>query len=169
MKLHILTAITRPENLPQLAQSLAPANLDLVWHWRFDLARAHVGGQALKNAMLDSITDGWVWILDDDTLAMPALFERLVVLEAEHPDADAFAVSQLLRGGAVRHATPDALRLDHIDVGQLIIRRDAIGDTRLDLSYGGDGLWVEALVAKGVRVVCVDEALSAYNRLHWEG
>ncbi|HEY6206289.1 MAG TPA: hypothetical protein VIW21_09005, partial [Chthoniobacterales bacterium] len=82
MVLHILTAVTRPENLPKLAESLIPAataGVELAWHLGYDLERRHVAGQAVKNRLLDRIGPGrdWVWILDDDNTAHPEFFRRL--------------------------------------------------------------------------------------------
>src|ERR1043166_599735 len=74
MVLHILTAVTRPENLPKLAESLIPAaaaGVELAWHVGYDLEHRHVAGQAVKNRLLDRISPSqdWVWILDDDNTA----------------------------------------------------------------------------------------------------
>src|SRR3990167_1261604 len=78
MRIHALTACSRPENLTKVGLSLAHAarGHDVHWHVRFDLEREHVGGQAVKNRLLDEISDGWVWILDDDTIVHPDLFSR---------------------------------------------------------------------------------------------
>ena len=99
VRLHVLTAVSRPENLGQIAESLAVAveraeyGVDLaVALGMFDPDRQHVGGQALKNDMLDDIDDGWVWILDDDTLAHPDVLAT--VLTAAY-----YAVAPRRRGG----------------------------------------------------------------------
>lgn len=150
MKLHVLTAVTRPENLPQLAASLDMANeweIDICWHTRTDPDRRSVGGQSLKNAMLedDDDPDGWVWILDDDNVAHPAFFARLLACQTTHPDARLIAIAQQHRNGWVRQVERRMLRQTHVDAGQVVIRRDAIGERRIPLHYCGDGEWIEGI------------------------
>ncbi len=169
MKLHILTAITRPENLPALAASLTGAlahGVAVCWHWLADSEHAAIGGQALKNQMLDAIADGWVWVLDDDNTAHPDFFDVLSQAAREHPDARAFVLSQELPGGTVRHADAAAMRVDHVDIAQVVLRRDLIGDARLDLSYGGDGMLIEQLHRHyPTDFVYIDRPVCYYNRL----
>jgi hypothetical protein len=91
MILHILTAMTRPQNLPKMAESLIPAaaaGVELTWHFGYDVDRKHIAGQAVKNRLLDTITapDDWVWILDDDNTAHPDFFRRLAETVAAKPE-----------------------------------------------------------------------------------
>lgn len=170
MMLHVLTAITRPQTLAQIAQSLAPAlaaGVDLIWHWRADLDMQHVGGQALKNAMLDQIEDGWCWILDDDNSANPDLFPALAETIARHPDARLIVIAQRHRNGWVRRVGRSMLRATHVDAGQVIIRRDAIGDIRIPLHYCGDGEWIEAIAdaLPDEQIISIGQPLVYYNWL----
>jgi hypothetical protein len=165
MKLHVLTAVTRPENLPRLAASLAVAAppVEIIWHWRFDPELGNVGGQALKNAMLDEIEDGWCWILDDDTVAHPLLFERLT--EVIDSETQAVVVNQERADGRYLVARPEDVRAGWIDAGQAILRRDLIGDHRLQPSYIGDGLLLEEILPSCENVVYLNETLSYHNAL----
>lgn len=168
MKVHVLTAVTRPHNLARLAQSLGRAcesgQVELVWHLRFDLERQHVGGQALKNRMLDEITDGWVWVLDDDTTAHPSLFAVTAALAVG--DVEAVVVSQRRQDGRILEAKPENIRVGSIDVGQAVILRDAIGPERLPEHYEGDGVFLERVLTPNLpRVRFVPEVLSYHNAL----
>ena len=170
MKLHVLTAVTRPQNLQAVAASLARAadvceNLELVWHWQYDPRREYVGGQALKNQMLDGITDGWVWILDDDTICDSQILARFGAALIDHPEAEAIVFSQERPdlGRRLRAAAENA-RMGEIDAGQAFLARNLIGDERLPVSYEGDGYWLEALLSRAA-VIYVDEPLSLYNAL----
>jgi hypothetical protein len=170
MKLHLLTAVTRPANLPALAASIDAAQVAgvaLVWHIGYDLERTAVGGQAIKNALIDSIADGWVSILDDDNLLHPDLPRRLAETLAAQADALLIVVSQQLPDGGVRRAGLGCLHVDQVDAAQLIVRRDALGERRLVETYAGDGLLAEALAAAlpAGQIVYLDEVLSYYNRL----
>lgn len=169
MRLHVLTAVTRPENLSAVAHTLARAtatvaDIEVVWHWRFDPGRQHVGGQHLKNEMLDRIHDGWVWILDDDTVAHPALVQMLMRCVREMPDMQALVVSQARADGRTLRAAPENVRVGFIDAGQALLRRDLIGEERLPETYEGDGQLLERLLP-AARVVYCDETLSLYNAI----
>lgn len=169
--IHVLTACTRPENLPAIAAALARTMPEAHWHVGFDPLHQHVGGQAVKNRLLEGIpcrdgtADNWILFLDDDTLPHPALYRRLVETLRARPDAAAVVVSQLRRTGEILHAHPDGLHPGGIDAGQALLRRDLIGDARLPEIYDGDGRFLEALLLGRDDVVYLDEVLSEHNAL----
>lgn len=169
MKLHVITAVTRPENLTILAQSLAVAafntdgSVDVQWHWRFDLDREHVGGQAVKNAMLDEIRDGWVWALDDDTVAHPDMLAA--ILQAHDDGCRGLVVSQARADGRTLVAAPENVRVGGIDVGQAVLSRHMIGNRRLPKNYEGDGHWLQAVLQNARKVRYLNEILSYHNAL----
>lgn len=172
MKLHLLTACTRPENIARLGESIDAARrpgADIIWHLKQDGERKHVGGQAIKNALIERVADGWLTFLDDDNLLHPALVERLLMVTAEHSAAGLIVVGQGLPGGHYRAAREGCLALNRIDAAQLVIRRDALGDLRLPETYAGDGLLAEMLQAAlpAESIVYLDEPLCYYNRLTW--
>lgn len=149
--LHVVTAVTRPKNLGLIAESLANAckssECDLTWHWKHDWMREHVGGQKLKNDALDEITDGWVWFIDDDTLAAPDI-PHLVYTRDQDASIDGIVVCQQRADGRLLVAAPEYAVRGHIDIGQAILRRSAIGDARIPEDYDGDGLFLEPLLAR---------------------
>lgn len=162
-RLHVLTACSRPDNLAALAGSLAAAatlNWELCWHLRFDLDRKHVGGQQLKNDMLDQISDGWVYVLDDDTIVHPDLFQAAAQLTGR----DAVVVSQDRTDGRLLNASAENVRVGHIDIGQAVIRRNVIGQHRIPIHYEGDG-WFLMDVLAGRNVAYVETVLSHHNLL----
>jgi len=170
MKLHVLTACTRPQNLTQLAASLEgaeSAGVDLTWHIRFDMAKQAVGGQALKNAMLEQITDGWIAILDDDNLLHPAFFATVAAAVASHGGAQLLVIAQQHAGGWVRQAERRMLKQTHVDAGQVVIRRDATRDRRIPLHYCGDGEWIEGIADSlgADQIVCIRDVATYYNWL----
>lgn len=171
VKLHVLTAVSRPENLGRVAESLAVAAakvqmVDLCWHWDFDLSRSCIGGQALKNGMLDDITDGWVFCLDDDTLVHPdalGVFEEYVEIRPE--ELDAVVVSQQRTDGRVLPATPSQAVPGGIDIGQAFLRREWLGTRRIPRSYEGDGVFLMEVLAPPARVAWLPDVVSLHNAI----
>lgn len=167
MRLHVITAITRPANLGEIAASLAAAcataRIDLVWHWRFDYQREHVGGQKLKNDALDTISDGWVWMLDDDTIAHSEILQAWAQ-HAKIADVTAVIFGQLRADGRTLVADPENARRGMIDIGQAFLRRDAIGEHRLPEDYDGDGMFLERILPTA-NVIYNNRMLSFHNRL----
>lgn len=165
MRLHVITAITRPSNLGEIAASLAAAGaaarVDIVWHWAWDLHREHVGGQAVKNRALDWIVDGWVWMLDDDTVAHS---EVITTWREYAHDCDAVIFDQVRTDGRYLIASENDARVGHIDIGQAFIRRILIGDHRLPEHYDGDGMFLEAVLPE-CRTRFVNRPLTFHNRL----
>lgn len=167
---HVLTAVSRPENLDRVDESIFDAlagapDVTLTWWKKNDLEREHVGGQRPKNVMLDQITDGWVCVLDDDTIMHPKFLRRIYRAHRQHPQAKAFVVSQKRTTGVVLQARRENLKVGMVDAGQVVIRRDLIGDMRIPETYAGDGEWIEALLAYEPDVVFIGEVLSLHNAL----
>ncbi len=170
MLINILTAVTRPDNLPQIEDSIdaahgsAPA-ADVQWHTSMDPGRLHVGGQHLKNGLLDDIFDGWVCILDDDTIMHPKFLKKVYRAHFNNPYAKAIVVSQKRTTGVVLQACPENMVVGKVDAGQVVLRRDFIGDMRIPETYAGDGEWIEALLRYEPDVVFLPEVLSLHNVL----
>jgi hypothetical protein len=167
MRLHVVTAITRPANLAAIADSLAAAcciaRVDLVWHWRFDWQREHVGGQKLKNDALDDIRDGWVWMLDDDTIAHSEIIQAWAQ-HAHQDDVGAVVFGQSRADGRTLYASEDDARIGYIDIGQAFLRRDVIGEHRLPEHYDGDGMFLEVVLPES-GAIYDNRLLSFHNRL----
>lgn len=159
--LHIITACSRPEFLPAWAADLAEAargaGVDLRWHVAFDMERQHIGGQAVKNRILDSISgDGWVWIGDDDNTLDQAMLSAVAEYDARPVDVVIFAQR---RG---QQLAPPCAVLNRVDAAQFVARRSAIGSHRLPETYNGDGMLIAAL-AKTARMVYDQRVLTNYN------
>jgi hypothetical protein len=165
MRAHVLTACTRPHNLPVVAESIMAATCDpwdVTWHIRFDPAQQHVGGQRLKNEMLDQIEDGWVCFLDDDTTMHPDFLQRMTEAVA---DAGAVVVSQQRQNGMVLTAAHTHLRVGCVDIGQAFIARSLIGTHRIPEHYEGDGMFLQAVLGNWPAVAYLEEILSEHNAL----
>jgi hypothetical protein len=165
MRAHVLTACTRPHNLPVVAESIMAATCDpwdVTWHIRFDPAQQHVGGQRLKNEMLDQIEDGWVCFLDDDTTMHPEYLRRMA--EAVKT-AGAVVVAQQRQNGMVLTAAQEHLKVGAVDIGQAFISRPLIGTHRIPEHYEGDGVFLQAVLAGHYFVTYLPDILSEHNAL----
>ncbi len=186
MIVHVLTPLTRPENLHdieaslQIAQHVARGAFTVRWHVTADPERRSPGGYAIRNEMLDELspvplpTDEWVWFLDDDTIAHPDILFRLDCLLARDPLLRAMIVAQTRPAGwAEGCADPERLGNGaHLadgqcafDTGQVIMRRDMIGDYRFRLERAGDGYLYEDLLQDAPEVAYINEVLAYYNAL----
>ncbi len=174
MRLHVLTAVTRPENRPLIEASIEAAkererNVDVFWWQRPDPKREHVGGQWLKNRMLDEIDlnglGGWVCILDDDTLMHPRFLQKVYRAYHHHPHVNAIVVSQRRTTNVILQAKPENMVVGKVDAGQVVIRRDFIGDLRIPETYAGDGEWIECLLFGREDVLFMPDVLSLHNAL----
>jgi hypothetical protein len=118
--------------------------------------------------MIDVIpicSEDWLFMLDDDTLPHPNLLNVVVSKIVGNPKLQAIIVSQDRGNGQVLHAAVDNLKVGQIDMGQAIMRRSLIGDKRIPLLYGGDGLWLTEVLHNQHDVLYLDEVLSWYNKL----
>lgn len=165
MKIHVITAVTRPQNIQVISRTLAlaakEADLEYEWHLAEDEKKQHVGGQRIKNAILDEFEDGWVWVLDDDTIVHPDLFKSFAL--ALHDECNSVVVSQMRSDLTVLHAMPSQVALSCIDIGQAILERSLIGDSRIPENYDGDGTFLCRLIPS--RTVFIDRILSFHNLL----
>lgn len=176
MKLHVLTAVTRPENLSEIGASINVANdkapaAFVTWHTLTDPKRHHVGGQHLKNKMIEEVRypHEWICILDDDTLMHPKFIQRISFVLATQPlveqECRAIIVSQKRTTGVVLQASRENAVLGKIDAGQAVLRRDFIGAYRIPETYAGDGMWLETLLRDRPDVHYMREVLSLHNAL----
>ncbi len=171
MLIHILTAVTRPENLNQVGYSIFAASgiagprVEFEWHKYPDPERLHVGGQRPKNIMLAEIDDGWVCILDDDTIMHPKFLQKIYRAYHHHPHVNAIVVSQKRTTGVVMQARPENMKVGLVDAAQVVIRRDFIGDLLIPETYAGDGEWIECLLYGRDGVHYMSEVLSLHNAL----
>jgi hypothetical protein len=148
-----------------MAESIEAATCDpweVHWHIQFDAALQHVGGQRLKNQMLDQIEDGWVCFLDDDTTMHPEFLHRMA--EAVK-DTGAVVVSQQRQNGQVLAAAHEHLQVGSVDIGQAFIARSLIGSTRIPEHYDGDGMFLAAVLTNWPAVAYLPDVLSEHNAL----
>lgn len=164
-RLTIITPCSRPHNLQRLAESIRPGRLlfDVVWLVVFDFGECEKSkvGNYQRNCALDAIESGWVYFLDDDTVMHLDFFRELAKVKKE-----AVAFEQDL-GNGIRPVSPERMRVQKIDMGQVAIRREVIGNTRFELGiYEADGIFIETVYNRDpARWEFLHKPLTYYNAL----
>ena len=129
-------------------------------------------GHGLINQVLDEITSGWIYILDDDNEMHPELIDVLHPLAIENPLLKGFIFSQQVSGRDftgldVREAKPENVKVQKIDMGQFIVTKSLIDDLRfVPMTYTADGIFIEKLYEMYPnKFMFVDKILCNYNSL----
>ena len=188
MLINVITPVSRPENLPQLRQSILQAQGDSIevrwilvfdsysvgsapaWahteYYTLDSAGKGLSGNPQRNLGLDITTEGYVYFLDDDNIVHPGLFKKAgEVLDAKHR---AMVVNQVNKRGKRRLQATPGLRPGYVDTAMVIMRRDLIGSLRWEpYNYGADGEFFSTLYQRHPHdfVVLPNLDLSYYNYL----
>jgi hypothetical protein len=149
--LHVITPVSRPENLPLLAQSLRGL-LSIPWRWWvvFDRAVANlppqppdlpvaywdygqeshsVAGYSLRNECLERINSGWVYFLDDDNLIYPHFEIVFLLARRSFPQGQWFIFRQVRRDGSIYLRPQCPPQVNAVDIGQCVLRRDLVRPT----------------------------------------
>lgn len=155
--LNFITALIRPENLEIILQSITDTiKCDWRWYTVGDLKvnssiinKIHPNqiimyapekhdhyldcGNTPRNIALDSIKDGWVYILDDDTVLHPNFFNCFTRGIKYYPGSAGYTFFCAYPDGTIRNIPPQH-SYNHIDTGCFIFRREVIGNTRFDVN-----------------------------------
>jgi hypothetical protein len=171
MNLHIITPVTRPENLPRILRSIEDSSIpqfDIDWYVVFDCASSHmiisnenigtiyeefkskenqICGYVQRNHALDQIADGWVYFLDDDTIMHKDMlthffseydeFHTCYLFTSKSKDMNFYCELE----DDFTNVAPN-----RIDIGQFIIKRETIGNTRFrEDIYNADGYFINQI------------------------
>jgi hypothetical protein len=195
--LNVVTAVSRPENLPIIARHVATrlpsfrvrwycvadgtrtsarrsAGLDCYW-WG-SVARQDCAGGQQRNAALDRIRQGLTVFLDDDNTLHPEFDAALSQQLQASPGLALYVFGQQEQGGTLlREARPDQVRCGGIDVGQIVVRCHPLtkGLRFVADKYHSDWLLIEALLqrfgANWPSRIAFGPPATFYNALRTEG
>ena len=192
-RISIVTAVSRPENLQRLHESIARArgshHVEVDWiivfnegpHEPiffpascFDIERHFFGGPNTfgllqKNHGIAQVRDGWYYLLDDDNILHPRFFDVLLPAIDANPGKQAFVFGQQRwdRWGNLK-AAAENMEPNKIDNSMFLVRRDFIGDLRYDFAQVGieDYFFFRTLYDKDPSAFAfLDETLAFYNFL----
>ena len=171
--LNIITPCTQTENLELLHKSIISAKkdlpIDIKWHIVFD-TMSNVGADEIKstdllvsisyagntesvagsaqiNHALGSIKEGYIYILKDDNLVHPDMFDFFHKgLESQPSKSAGFIVEQYLEDDEIRPIKPLP---SFIDCAQFIVDSSVVEDVRLHLGISSaDGIFIQQIYNK---------------------
>lgn len=165
--IHLVTAVSRPENLSRIHKSitlsLSRSSLKAKWILVVDGAGViqpdvearlrdgpfeveqlvHRDGKCSygidqKNAAMDSISDGYYHCIDDDNIVHRDFFHGLERAMAANPKKRAFVFGQQ-RWDNIKDlvASPDRMEYGKIDNTMFVVHKSLIGGLRYDLTRSG--------------------------------
>lgn len=163
--LHVITPAHNRNLLIKNVLSLCESDwkcLNVIWHVVLDDREGW--GSEKYNKVIDSIKSGWVWMLDNDNMVHPGMFERIAQVIEESKWCRGIIFSQR-REPENLIAEEGNVRVGGIDLSQYVLRRDLIGEHRLkNESYCDDGNFIIELYEKNPdEFVFINEAFSLYN------
>jgi hypothetical protein len=182
--LNIITAVSRPQNLPLLEKNINKHIRSFTVRWycmyddRFPINKSisaymqkvvspgkDCSGAPQKNAALDVIVQGLCYFLDDDNLIHEDL--DLVLLKTTIYINNYFYIFSQKRPKRVLEADPTNIKFNSIDIGQLFFKRELIGNLRLRTNcYVSDWYWIESIWKQhGEKFYFDKRILTLYNAL----
>lgn len=196
MQFHLLTRITRLTNLLDIERGILEGKnyFDLTWHLIFDthslkdidaeiLSKLYKPeyhlhflhgvdgdfGHNLLNQVLDKITQGYIYILDDDNSIHPEFWLRIKQLVEENPEKSLVFNQRIdfkdFTGQEIRIACAENMQTSKVDSAQLLLLREHIGDNRLpQMTYIADSIFAEMVYNMNQdNFLFIQEELCYYN------
>lgn len=191
--INIITRCTRQTNLLKIYESLKTDKFKVNWFVLFDVSNIkdidpkllynlqgkceirymksieNDYGYSMINEVLNEISSGWIYILDDDNIIHEDFFESLYKNINNNPDKNAFVFNQKVdgldfTGIDIRIASPQNMYIGGIDVAQFCIKRELISDSKFGSGYTGDGIFISEFYSKhSEQFYFIDEVLCYYN------
>lgn len=169
-RLYVITAVSRPQNLLLLEESLHLCDpyFQVVW-LKTDQPSYDPYGNDKKSILLDQVEQSpghWVRFLDDDNLIHPA-YPEAAFRAVQKNTTDLFLFRQVWGNGKFKLlGDPPSVHNGRMDTDQMLIRASSIKQVRWKHGlYNSDYWFAHDLKAAGAKVEIVDEIASWYNKL----
>ncbi len=171
LKLTIVTPLWRWENLSNLAESIPkgvrwvvvnsgskPPSVPVPVNAEFHTIESDRGVDK-RNRGIEIVKNGYLYFLDDDTIVHPH-FHKLLKMD---PKYDFIHFNQVWPNGARRIG--GEVKLNRIDVGNFIVKRELVGNIRFQKVPKADGVFAVECFQRSKSAIYVDKDLSIYNAL----
>lgn len=176
MFLNIITPCSRPENLDVVSKSINIPKENYRWIVVFDSETIpenipeceaycikdvnSVSGFSQRNLALELITEGWVYLQDDDTVMHPELWDNIKDL-----DNDFISFDQVWNSG-VHRLYGNIVKLSYVDSHNFIVHTSLIGDEKFVINRrDADGVFAENCYNRAKNKHYINKVLSVYNSL----
>jgi len=186
MELNIITPVSRPENIGIISENLLTVCKEIkpIWYCCFDKGvplpkkpenitfgfwgnarKKSFFGNSSKNQMLEMFESGWVYFLDDDNLLHPDFEKCFLEAVEQYPSYHWFIFDQIRKDGSLYLEATSRPSINHVDTGQCVVRREAIGILRFkENEYAADGILYTKLLAKEIPIA-IRKTATYYNAL----
>lgn len=189
--INIITRCTRVNNLYKIKEDIIKETLsNIIWHVIIDTniiknipisiitllqedfikvyykagSKIDMAHQSI-NDVIDQITEGYIYILDDDNKLHPKLISTI-----EQYNSKGFLFNQYIgfkdfTNKEYRIILQDNIKVRHVDMAQFIMDKTLIGSYRIPQDqYIGDGLWIEEIYKNHADdFTIIPEVLCYYN------
>jgi hypothetical protein len=178
MFINIVTPCSRPDNLSIIAESINIPRSNYRWIVVFDLAEIpdtqlptnaeyylhqnekSISGNSQRNFAISLIEEGYVLMLDDDTVIHPEFWQ-----EVREWNYDLISWKQINRDGSHR-LNAGIFAVANIDSGSFMVKREVIGNLQWQIDiYHSDGVFAEEINKKTNSKFSIDKYISFYNYL----
>jgi hypothetical protein len=178
MLINIVTPCSRPENLLSIAESINIPRDNYRWIVVFDSTEIpkvqlpdnaeyyihknekSVVGHSQRNFANLLIDEGYVLMLDDDTVMHPEFWQ-----EVKDYNHDIISWKQANKDGSHR-LNAGMFTVNNIDSGSFMVKREVIGNLQWQIdAYDSDGRFAEEVNKKTNSKVSIDKYISYYNYL----
>lgn len=185
MKITLITACSRPQNLRLVERSVPPECRWLIgidsrvnyipYANRGEIIPTPVTGSwgaAVRNYVLDRLNPSeheWIAFLDDDNLVHPEWFPCLMAMKDDIARVGAGMVTwgQAFADGSTRLEATGNPMVGTADTASFMFKLELLGQTRFPLdSYHADGLFAETVATK-TPLFTINSNLCYYNKLTW--
>ncbi len=127
-------------------------------------------GHQMINNILNKISDGWVYVIDDDNIIHEDFYDEIYIQIQKNKSKRGFIFNQKIgcidfTGQDVRLADSENVKVSKIDMAQFVLHRSLIGEERIPNGYYvADGMFIESLFSKNrEEFVFIDKILCYYN------
>ena len=176
--LAVITPVSRPWLLPQVAASLAflAPWVGHQWFPIVDDQGPDEGGARKRNvgvhAALTSFPSAWIYQLDDDNIVSPSFAKGFVDALAQQPNAELVLFPNIVTAHGRPHGTAGLRRLDQVSLGkvdtaQYVVRGSLIRELRYTPCFETDFVYLRSiadLLEKPI-VAVAENAFVTYNAL----
>jgi len=125
-------------------------------------------GHDMINKTIDEISDGIIYVVDDDNILHPNFFPLIEDWYNNHSEKDGIIFSQKISGvdftgQDLRIAASENVKVGKIDMAQFCLKREFYGNHRIPKNmYVGDGVLIEEIFNKYSEKFLITEQIGCY-------